>query len=147
VHAAELEPDLLDAALSGLPPEWAVAMLGRDRLVAGPAGAFVLRPGTGELHRDARRVVQLARSTRAGLADHLAWIPVVDALLVTRVDGSEPTEATVIPVELVADVLLDGVQPLDDETLRRITGLIVERRLTPEWVPLAPMPSPLLAPE
>jgi len=137
----------LDAVLAGLPPDWAVAELGRDRFVAGPAGAFVLRPGTGDPHQDARRVVQLARVTRTGLADHLAWIPVVDALLVTRLPIDEPAGATIVPVGLVAPVLLEGVQPLDEDTLRRITGLMVERRLTPEWVPAAPTPSTVLAPD
>ncbi len=72
------------------PPDWAVAELGRDRFVAGPAGAFVLRPSTGEHHRDAKRVTQIARSTRTGLGDHLAWIPVIDALVVTPERIREP---------------------------------------------------------
>jgi hypothetical protein len=139
VDAAALDVDRLDAVLTGLPPDWAVAELGRDRFVAGPAGAFVLRAATGEPHQDARRVVQLARATRTGLGDHLAWIPVIDALLVTPAPMDDPVGATVVPVGLVAAVLLDGVQPLDEETLRRLTGLLVERRLTPEWVPAAPV--------
>ena len=140
MDAASLEPDRLDAVLATLPPEWAVAQLGRDRLVAGPAGAFVLRPSTGEHHRDARRVTQLARATRTGLGDHLAWIPVIDALIVTPHRVNEPIGATVIPVGMVTSLLQEGVQPLDEETLRRITGLMVERRLTPEWVPASPLP-------
>jgi hypothetical protein len=146
VEAAALDVDRLDAVLAGLPPDWAVAELGRDRLVAGPGGAFVLRPSSGEPHHDARRVVQLARATRTGLGDHLAWIPVVDALLVTRAPMDEPVGATVVPVGLVAAVLLEAAQPLDEETLRRITGLMVERRLVPEWIPAAPLPSTVLAP-
>jgi hypothetical protein len=39
------------------------------------------------------------------------------------------------------------MQPLDQETLRRITGLMVERRLTPEWIPSAPQPTTVLAPD
>ncbi len=139
MDAAELDPGHLDAALAGLPPEWAVAQSGRDRLVAGPSGAFVLRPCSGQVHRDARRVVQLARTTRAGLADHLAWVPVIDALLVTGCPVEDPAEATIIPVDLVTTVLLDGVQRLDEDTLRKLTGLLVERRLVPEWVPAAPV--------
>ena len=140
MDAAPLDPDRLDAVLATLPPEWAVAQLGRDRLVAGQAGAFVLRPSTGEHHRDARRVTQLARATRTGLGDHLAWIPVIDALLVTPARVLEPVGATIIPVGMVTSLLQEGVQPLDEETLRRITGLMVERRLTPEWVPASPLP-------
>lgn len=140
MDAASLDPDRLDAVLATLPPEWAVAQLGRDRLVAGPAGAFVLRPSTGEHHRDARRVTQLARATRTGLGDHLAWIPVIDALIVTPHRVNEPIGATVIPVGMVTSLLQEGVQPLDEETLRRITGLMVERRLTPEWIPSSPLP-------
>jgi len=135
VDAASLAPDRLDAVLATLPPEWAVAQLGRDRLVAGRAGAFVLRPSTGEYHRDARRVTQLARATRTGLGDHLAWIPVIDALVVTPERILEPVGATVIPVAMVTSLLQEGVQPLDEETLRKITGLMVDRRLTPEWIP------------
>jgi hypothetical protein len=135
---ATLDAERLDAVLASLPPEWAVAKLGRDRFVAGPPGAFVLRAATGVPHQDARRVSQLARATRTGLGDHLAWIPVVDPLLVTNGALDVPVEATVVPVDLVAAVLLEGVQPLDEETLRRITGLIVERRLSPEWVPAGP---------
>lgn len=145
---AALRPDRLDAVLAALPPDWAVAELGIDRLVAGPAGAFVLRPSTGEHHRDAKRVTQIARATRTGLGDHLAWIPVIDALLVTPQRILEPVGATVIPVDMVASLLLEGMQPLDQETLRRITGLMVERRLTPEWIPAAPrLPNSVLAPD
>lgn len=140
MDAAALDPERLDAVLAALPPEWAVAQLGRDRFVAGPAGAFVLRPSTGEHHRDARRVTQIARATRTGLGDHLAWIPVIDALLITPQRVREPVGATVIPVNMVPSLLQEGVQPLDEETLRRITGLLVERRLSPEWVPLSPLP-------
>jgi hypothetical protein len=140
VDAAALDPARLDAVLAALPPEWAVAQLGRDRFVAGPAGAFVLRPSTGEHHRDAKRVTQVARATRTGLGDHLAWIPVIDALLVTPQRVREPVGATVIPVNMVTSLLLEGMQPLDQDTLRRITGLMVERRLTPEWVPSSPLP-------
>ena len=147
MEAAALAPDRLDAVLATLPPDWAVAQLGRDRFVAGPAGAFVLRPSTGEHHRDARRVTQIARATRTGLSDHLAWIPVIDALLVTPNRVLEPVGATVIPVAMVTSLLQEGVQPLDQETLRRITGLMVERRLTPEWIPSAPQPSTVLAPD
>ncbi len=43
---------------------------------------------------------------------------------------------------------MEGMQPLDEETLRRITGLMVERRLTPEWIPLGVSPTAdLLLPE
>lgn len=147
MEAAALEPDRLDAVLATLPPDWAVAELGRDRFVAGPAGAFVLRPSTGEHHCDAKRVTQIARSTRTGLGDHLAWIPVIDALVVTPERIREPVGATVIPVRMVTSLLLEGMQPLDQETLRRITSLLVERRLTPEWVPCSPtppMPDPIV---
>lgn len=140
MDAAALDPDRLDAVLATLPPEWAVAELGRDRFVAGPAGAYVLRPSTGEHHRDARRVTQLARATRTGLGDHLAWIPVIDALLVTPRRVDDHIGATVIPVAMVPSLLQESVQPLDEETLRRITGLLVERRLDPEWVPSSPLP-------
>ena len=140
MEPAALEPDRLDAVLATLPPDWVVAELGRDRFVAGPAGAFVLRPSTGEHHRDAKRVTQIARSTRTGLGDHLAWIPVIDALVVTPERIREPVGATVIPVRMVTSLLLEGMQPLDEDTLRRITSLMVERRLTPEWVPSSPTP-------
>ena len=135
MDAAALDPSRLDAVLGTLPPDWAVAQLGRDRFVAGRAGAYVLRPSTGEYHRDARRVTQLARATRTGLGDHLAWIPVIDALVVTPERILEPVGATVIPVAMVTSLLQEGMQPLDEETLRRITGLMVERRLIPEWIP------------
>ena len=47
---------------------------------------------------------------------------------------------------MVTSLLLEGMQPLDEETLRRITGLMVERRLTPEWVPASPPRPPIPAP-
>ncbi len=147
MEAAALEPERLDAVLATLPPEWAVAQLGRDRLAAGPAGAYVLRASTGEHHRDARRVTQLARATRTGLGDHLAWIPVVDPLVVTPHPLDEPVGATVVPVAMVISVLMEGMQPLDEETLRRITGLMVERRLTPEWAPAVSAAGTVLAPD
>lgn len=124
----------LDRLLTALPSEYAVGALREDRLVAGPAGAFVLRGASEDVERDAYELLQLTSATRVALSDHLPWVPFLDALLVSPRPGSQHRkDITVVPVDLLVDVLRDGHQRLDAATMDRIFQLLAERRLDPTW--------------
>lgn len=120
----------LDDALAGLPPGFAVGTLDQARLVIGPTGCTVLMAQssgtTPELESS-----DLAQTTRLNLADHLSWVPFVDALVVT----SENNTGSIVSVELdlLVPLLVDGPTMLDEETITCLTALLAERRLKPAW--------------
>lgn len=131
---AVLEVGDLDRLLTSLPREYAVGALRDDRFVAGPAGGFVLRAASEDAERDAHELLQLTGATRVALSDHLPWVPFLDPLLVSPTAGSHHhPDVTVVPVDLLVDVLRDGHQRLDGTTMDRIFQLLAERRLDPTW--------------
>ena len=131
--AARLDPRALDEVLRVLPPEYLVAEYDRARLVAGPTGLFALYPSTGDLVHDARAITRAARAVRVALADALTLVPFIDVLVVTTEVSASCSGATATPLDLVESVLNDGHQPLDADTLDRITALTLAQRL-PGWV-------------
>lgn len=133
-NPASLDVADLDRLLTSLSREFAVGALGDDRLVAGPAGGFVLRAAGDEIDRDVHELLQVTNATRVALSDHLPWVPFLDPLLVSPTAGSHHhRDITVVPVDLVLDVLRDGHQRLDRATMDRIFVLLAERRLEPAW--------------
>lgn len=133
-NPAILEAADLDRLLTSLPREYAVGALRDDRLVAGPAGGFVLRVATDDLERDAHELLHLTGATRVALSDHLPWVPFLDPLLVSATAGPHHhKDVTIVPVDLLVDVLRDGHQRLDRATMDRIFQLLAERRLDPTW--------------
>lgn len=133
-NPAILEAAELDRLLTSLPREYAVGALRDDRFVAGPAGGFVLRVASDDLERDAQELLQLTGATRVALSDHLPWVPFLDPLLVSSTVGPHHhQDVTIVPVDLLADVLRDGHQRLDAATMDRIFQLLAERRLDPAW--------------
>lgn len=132
--AATLDAADLDRLLTSLPREFAVGALGDDRFVAGPAGGFVVRAASDDLQRGAYELLQVTGATRVALSDHLPWVPFLDPLLVSPTAGPHHhDDVTVVPVDLLVDVLRDGHQPLDPATMDRIFVLLAERRLEPAW--------------
>jgi hypothetical protein len=123
----------LDELLTELAPIYTIASQGVARFVAGPSGVFVLVAAGDEPNRAAETAARLAAATRAALADHLAWVPFVDAVVVTSGDpgrrtGGEETplespQATAVPFDLLGEVLVEG-RPMIDET-----ALVVVNRL------------------
>ena len=131
---AILEVGDLDRLLTALPREYAVGALRDDRFVAGPAGGFVLRAASEDPERDAYDLLALTSATRVALSDHLPWVPFLDPLIVSPTAGSHHhPDVTVVPADLLLDVLRDGHQRLDAASMDRIFVLLAERRLDPAW--------------
>ena len=120
----------LDDALSQLPAHFVIGQLDDARLVVGPTGCTVLlaqASGPAPEHTSS----ELAQQTRLSLADHLSWVPFVDALVVT----AEGNIGSIVSVELdlLVDLLTDGPTILDDATAQRLAELVGQRRLKPAW--------------
>lgn len=129
----QVAADQLDAVLTSLPASFAIAERRSARFVAGPSGAFVVLPASDDLDADATRLMEITTSTRSSLADHLAWAPFVDSLLVTPDRIAQPAAATVAPIDLLGEVLREGHQAIDDETMDLVFVVLVEGKLAPGW--------------
>jgi hypothetical protein len=133
VDAGDQLPIALDDVLAALPDGFVVADDGAGgRLVVGPPGAFVLLPlPVGGNARDdaARRVHVLAHETRAELGEHVAWVPFLDALLVSTGPLLRGADVTVAPLDLLGAVLRDGPELIDRATLEFVAGVIGRGRL------------------
>lgn len=129
----QVAADQLDAVLLALPPTFAIAERRSARFVAGPSGAFVVLPASDDLDADASRLMEITASTRSSLADHLAWAPFVDSLLVTPDRIAQPAAATVAPIDLLGEVLREGHQSIDEQIMDRIFVVLVEGHLEPGW--------------
>jgi hypothetical protein len=123
----------LDDLVLRLPRDYALGSLGEARLVAGPPGAFILRAAGDDLEREARELLQVTNATRVALSDHLHWVPFLDALLVTGGENHQHPDVTLVPADMLLDVIRDGHQPLDESTMDRLFVLLAERRLRPAW--------------
>ena len=123
----------LDDLILRLPRDWALGALGDARLVAGPPGAFVVRAAGDDIERETRELLHLTNATRVALSDHLHWVPFLDALLVTGGEDHHHPDVTLVPSDMLLDVLHDGHQPLDEATMDRLFILLAERRLRPAW--------------
>lgn len=130
-------PDDLDRVLHDLPDGYAVRPVGGARFVLGPTGAHVLAldDGRAEAPRD---VALLASVIRSSLADRVAWVPFVHALLVTERDRPCPP-ATRVPPALVPSVLLEGPSLLRPDELRRLVAS-VEAGALDDLAAVAPAP-------
>jgi hypothetical protein len=138
VRAGHPLPAAVDRVLIALPPNFVVAADGEARFVAGPVGAFMLLPTPTRgpaLAEAAAAVRRRAEQTRAGLCDHLAWVPFLDTLLVSSNRFVRRADVTVAPVDLLAVVLTEGPPVIDRESLGAIRGAVRRRRLG-DWRPL-----------
>ncbi|OWY62307.1 hypothetical protein B7486_59145 [cyanobacterium TDX16] len=129
----QVAADQLDAVLTSLPASFAIAERRSARFVAGPSGAFVVLPASDDLDADATRLMEITASTRSSLADHLAWAPFVDSLLVTPDRIAQPAAATVAPIDLLGEVLREGHQAIDEQTMDLVFVVLVEGKLAPGW--------------
>ena len=120
----------LDAALSQLAREVTLAHSGRNRLMVGPGGMFVLRPL--EAGDDAataiNEVEQLAIITRERFAEQLAWVPFVDWFVV----GESRADLTVLPPDLLAATALER-DAIDEHTVVELSRLVDSGELVPLW--------------
>lgn len=129
---SETEPigcDRVDRVLARLRAGAVVAVAGEARLVASDAGAFVLLPADAEPTRAGEQAARLAEATRHALADHLSWVPFVDAVVVVRPGEDAGGSVTAVPVDLLATVLVEGPRQIADPTLARIAALVAQGRL------------------
>jgi hypothetical protein len=137
VRAGHPLPSAIDQVLDGLPPDLVVAADGDARFVAGPAGAFVLLPTPPRgpaVDGAATRIHDLAARTRAELGDHVAWVPFLDALLVSASRLVRRDDVTVAPVDLLGMVLVEGPPVIDAATLAALRAAVAGGRLG-HWHP------------
>lgn len=120
-------PDLIDDALRGLDRAFVVGAYGSDRLIGGPAGLFVTTAVDDRLAPDAaRHAADLAAETRNQFATHLAWVPFVTPLAVSR-QGDQivpDASATVVPLDLLTVTLSMGPESIDTSSLHALRGLL-----------------------
>jgi hypothetical protein len=121
----------IDRLLAGLPPTHTVASQESARLVVGPCGATVILLGERNVPDAADRAARLAAATRTALADHVSWVPFVDAVVVTDDVDRSPTSATVVPPDLLGEVLVEGPEVIDPPALDVIVDLLDTNGLAP----------------
>lgn len=125
-----------------------VGVLAHARFVAGPPGAYIVAhagtapsssssasssepaasgPPTPSVPPDLAR---LATDIRTALSEHLTLVPFVQPLLVSTEQRSHPSvRATVVPPELLLDVLVEGPPILNEAVLARIAAIVAEGHL------------------
>jgi len=115
-------PEDLSRALAALPAGYFVTPIGPSHLVLGLTGAQVVALDDGG-EDTPRAVARLASVVRSALAEHVAWVPYVHALLVT--ERNEPCPpATRIPPALVIRALMDGPPTIQATDLARLVACI-----------------------
>lgn len=132
--ARHIESDMLetsvDRVLGSLFDQRNIGSNGSARLAVGPTGLFVVMPGIDDPM--ARIANDLAAATRESLAGYLSWIPFIDAVLVCdQIRAGYTTLATVVPLDLLARVLREGSQLIDDTLLGSLLDLLHDGALDP----------------
>ena len=112
----------LQNCLDRLPGSFGVTIIGPAAVVVGPTGVYVVMAHDGTSER-ARALGRLAATVRSAFAERMAWVPFVHALLVD-VHASSTAHATVVPPDLLREVLTEGRATLEVETLDTIGNLI-----------------------
>ena len=114
----------MDRCIERLPAPFCARLIGPATVVVGPTGVFVVLVHDGTPDR-ARALTRLAATIRSAFAERMAWVPFVHALLV----HDTPTtmaQTTVVPPDLLRDVLTEGRRTLEDETIATIRALMAE---------------------
>ena len=123
----------LDRVLRELPGDFAVASQAASRLIVGRPGAFVLATlpdaARSPIEPLAARITRLAASTRVVLADHLSWVPFIDAVVVTGHGPAPGAPVTMAPLDLVAELVTEGPDTISAEALGAVRALLRENRL------------------
>lgn len=121
----------IDDVLGALPASTLIATSESARLVMARTGIFVIMPATIDVVACADRAHWLATETRDILATHLSWIPFVDAVVVCAgTPDANSQAATVVPLDLLSDLLCEGVKVIDPALLRKIRALLDGENLT-----------------
>ncbi len=120
----------LDAALSRLARQVTLAHSGKNRLMVGPGGMFVLRPVEAD-DNAAEAIAEvefLATETRERFAQHLAWVPFVDWFVV----GESRPDCTVLPPDLLAATALER-ETIEPDVVAELAHLVDSGELSPMW--------------
>lgn len=124
----------VSAVLSHLPTDHLVFVLEGAWMVVGPTGLFVLATHLGDPDDDveqaSERAAEQASSMRARLAEQLAWVPFVDAFVVTAGVRGERTEGLgcpTVPLQRLAATIAEAPRTVDEETLAQLARLGVRR--------------------
>ena len=103
-------------------------------MVVGPTGLFVLATESGDPDDDvasaAARAVEQAASMRARLADQLAWVPFVDAFVVTadrRADHTVVLGCPTLPLHRLGATIAEAPRTIDEDTLAQLARIGVRR--------------------
>ena len=141
----------IDGLLAELSPFYTIASQGSARLVAGPTGVFVLVLSGDDVERATELAARLAPATRAALADHLSWVPFVDAVVVIGQDGRRAphdaathsstgaSDAIAVPVDMLGEVLVEGRAVIELSALGVIEELLRDEALAPWRVATDPV--------
>jgi hypothetical protein len=124
VSFVPLPPRGLHEILAALSPEAAVGWRTGASLVVNPSGAFVLVPGGDDLAEAADRAHNLAGRARVALARHLAWVPFIDAAVVSPHGAHAELPAIVVAPDLVAELVSQGPPVIDLPAIAVIRGLL-----------------------
>jgi hypothetical protein len=113
------------AELRELPTSHVTFQHERAWFVLGPTGLFVVADGSDDPFQSGLVAVVGARRLRSDIASELAWIPFVDALVVS--EDAEPVglPCPSVPLRMLRSALTEGPRIVDDDTLSRI----IRRRL------------------
>lgn len=115
----------IDRVLQSLSDDATIASSGNARLVIVPTGVFVVLPATIDVVGTADEAHWLANATRDALATHLAWVPFVDAVVVcSRHPGPMKVAATVVPLDLLGELLREGMNVIEPTLLAKMYRLL-----------------------
>jgi len=122
--------DELDAVLGALPASHIVAHRSGARLVVATIGCFVLVAVGDDLAASVRRSNALAHSTRCAIADHLPWVPFLDALAVgPRTDDGNGRVDSFVPLDLLKHLLTKGPDVVERAAVSCVRNLLATDRL------------------
>jgi hypothetical protein len=110
-------PDV-GAELRELPATHVAYLAEGSWIVLGPTGLFVVTDGASGLYEAALTSVLGAFRLRSDLATELAWVPFVDALVVT--DDPPPADelpCPAVPARLLRSTVSEGPRIVDEGTL------------------------------
>jgi len=125
----------LDAVLADLPTSHIVAHRPSARLVVAPVGCFVLVPVADDVADAVRRSNALAHSARTAIADHVPWVPFVDALAVgARTTHDDGRIDSFVPVDLLRHLLTAGPTVVEPKAVACVRRLLADERLD-GWMP------------
>lgn len=121
----------MEDVLTRLPRPYIVIELTGARIVVGPSGAFVVGTATNreDVQDVADQLVRRAVGLRSALAERMAWVPFIDVLVVADDRDASALAATVVPLDLLEQTIVQGRPCLSEDTAERLAAVIEELRV------------------